>query len=719
MRNKIALYIADQLVDMDEQSFILFNYTMEDLSNPTIVKNSFSQQISLKGTPNNNKLFGDIFRLDRKTQFGDSYTGVEFDASRKTPFKIYNEQGEILESGYVKLDGVTKVNSMVEYKVTLYGGLGSFFYALMYNEDGSKKTLSDIRYQNLAGIYTRTPGSLGNFGGLTLLQQAWQYLRNPEEYDISAQDNMWCNIINFAPCYNGMPENFSADKAVCNSLFDNIPNNTYIDDEEGYPRKYSFKNGASSLLMQMTNPHSEWEMRDLRWYLQRPIFSIKALFDAICDSMNNGGYIVELHESFFNDGNPLYWHGWFTLPMINTEDRHADDALQKLLLETQSPAEYMISFAKIFGLVFVSDPSHKAVRIMSRAEFYKGGTLLDLTDRVVIDNMTISPIIAQSQVYQYGSEVIGTWAEEYKSDYKRDYGIQRVNTGNTFNTDTTIVTEDIVFKDAVDVGERNLLFFSNNLARDEGGGKVEYFYLPKYESVKLQMWREVDGEEQMKEYNVENPYEWKRFPFNEHFPLSDLFPKVQFHDASDKGVDGANVLLVFDGMKKTPTWSVYGIYVDLEYYLTDDTPDMQLLNEGMPCWNYSNTNRVVVTSLPSFRRSYTESMEGGVERILATYEWGEPLSRATNGTIHSAYPATIYNKYWREYQRDRYDVDTFKMSCKVNLRGLSVNQSLMRNFFYYQGAIFVLNAIKNHSLTTFDDTECEFIKVQNIENYKK
>ena len=45
MRRKITLYIADRLVDLDEQSLILFNYTMEDLSNPTIVKTFRHQQI--------------------------------------------------------------------------------------------------------------------------------------------------------------------------------------------------------------------------------------------------------------------------------------------------------------------------------------------------------------------------------------------------------------------------------------------------------------------------------------------------------------------------------------------------------------------------------------------------------------------------------------------------------------------------------------------------
>lgn len=718
MRNKISLYIADQLVDIDEQSFILFNYTMEDLSNPTIVKNSFSRQITLRGTPNNNRLFGDVFRLDRKTLFGTGYAGVEFDATRKTPFKIYNEQGEIVESGYVKLDEVAKVGSMVEYKVTLYGGLGSFFYALMYNEDGSKKTLTDLRYLNLAGKYIHKPGDLSYYGGYEMIQQAWQYLQDPYmyEHEADSHDNMWCHIVNFAPCYNGMPDDFSADKAVCNKPYDNVPNYDYFD-VDGHLTEFSFKSGASSLLMQMANTHSEWEMRDLRWYLQRPIFRIKALFDAICDTENNGGYDVRLHESFFNEENALFWHGWFTLPMIYSEDRYADDAIQKLLLQSHAPAEYIISYAKMFGLVFVADISKKTIQIMPRAEFYNGGSIIDLSARVAVDNITISPTIAQSRFYQYGSDAVGSWAEKYKEDYGRDYAIHRVDTGYDFNADTKIVTEGIVFKDAVDVEERSLLFFSNNLARDESGGKEEYFYLPKYESVKLQMWGYVNGEEEMREYEVKNPYEWKRFPFNENYPLSDLFPKVQFHDGKQKQIDGANVLLVFNGMKKTPTWNVYGSAVDLEYYLTDDTPDMQLLNEGVPCWNYSKKNSIVMTSLPSFRRSYAESVEGG-EKILATYEWGEPLARGTNGTTLGSDSATIYNRYWKQYQRDRYDVDTIKMSCKVNLRGLPVNLSLMRNFFYYQGAIFVLNAIRNHSLTTLDNTECEFIKVQDIENYR-
>ncbi len=43
MRREVELYIGGMKVDLGEQSLILMNYTHENLSNPTILKNSYSQ----------------------------------------------------------------------------------------------------------------------------------------------------------------------------------------------------------------------------------------------------------------------------------------------------------------------------------------------------------------------------------------------------------------------------------------------------------------------------------------------------------------------------------------------------------------------------------------------------------------------------------------------------------------------------------------------------
>ena len=79
--------------------------------------------------------------------------------------------------------------------------------------------------------------------------------------------------------------------------------------------------------------------------------------------------------------------------------------------------------------------------------------------------------------------------------------------------------------------------------------------------------------------------------------------------------------------------------------------------------------------------------------------------------------SSIYVQFWKNYIEDRYDDDSRVMTCKVNLSGYQVNESLLRNFYYYDGCLWVMNRIINHSLTTWDDTECEFVKIQDIDNY--
>lgn len=241
----------------------------------------------------------------------------------------------------------------------------------------------------------------------------------------------------------------------------------------------------------------------------------------------------------------------------------------------------------------------------------------------------------------------------------------------------------------------------------------EAFALPKYEGVKLQEWKMgTDKEMQMEEKDILYPYALGGYAFNPDYPLSDFLPKVQLHDADNKSIDGSDVLLVFDGIKETPVWASSA---RLEYRLTDDTSDMMTLNEGVPCWNFTSENSSVLTSLPSFRRCKTY-MEDADSIISHSFEWGEPMARGVNG-LYDLGLSNLYDRWWRDYLEDRYDDDTFRMSCKVDLRGLRVEQNLLRRFFFYQNAVFVLNEIRNHSVTTDDETECEFIKVQNLENY--
>ena len=290
MRKRIDLYIGGNLVDTDEQTYILLNLAFEDFSNPTAVLNSYTQQVTLPGTQRNNALFGELFRTDRRVSF-DGNMGSSFDPLRKTPFTIYDEDGTVLQSGYVKLDGVERKGHINSYKVTLYGGLGSFLYGLMYDSNGDKLTLASLDY-----LSTGAPDSELTFTiNATTITDAWADLQSPAI-------PMW-GVVNFAPCYNGIPEgDFSPDKGIFTPSLAGLP------DSSG---SYDAANTGGYGLAHLPRTFDEWEVKDLRSYLQRPVVSMEAVMTAIANSANNGGWSVDWS---LVAGDVA--HLWMTLPQL-------------------------------------------------------------------------------------------------------------------------------------------------------------------------------------------------------------------------------------------------------------------------------------------------------------------------------------------------------------------------------------------------------------------
>ena len=49
---------------------VLYTFKTDDITSPAAVKNSYSKTITLPGTPNNNKIFGEYWAGDRLTANG-------------------------------------------------------------------------------------------------------------------------------------------------------------------------------------------------------------------------------------------------------------------------------------------------------------------------------------------------------------------------------------------------------------------------------------------------------------------------------------------------------------------------------------------------------------------------------------------------------------------------------------------------------------------------
>jgi len=280
---RLTLYIGGQKADMTEDGFVLLNYAITDLTNPAVLKNSWTQDIDLPATPANDRIFGHSFRADRLA--GGGGTGAQFNASQRTSFALYADSGEIIYAGYLKLNSVTKDT----YSVSLFGGLGDFIYNLSFTPSGEKMTLADLDY----GV------DLDFVINKEAVADAWARLdgdtSKPEKWD----------IINFAPCYNGLPENFTTDKAVAEPSVFGLQSSITKDG-----KTYTTNNGVC--LINYPDDVDEWAAKDLRSYLQRPVLSVRKLLDAIADGNNNGGWNVDLSDL----ADVPYLDTWITRPLL-------------------------------------------------------------------------------------------------------------------------------------------------------------------------------------------------------------------------------------------------------------------------------------------------------------------------------------------------------------------------------------------------------------------
>lgn len=872
-RTKIELWIGGKKADLSDASFILMNWTQEDLQSPAVVRNSFSKQITLPGTPTNNDIFGGIFRNDRVTQYASGQqTGVYFDPTRKTDFRIYNERSEIIESGYLRLNSVSRQGAhVVDYKVTLYGGLGSFIYGLSYEESGEKKTLASLNYQGLL-----SPADEFNF---TLNRDAVAAAWARRSSSADGLSTMW-DYINFAPCYNGLPNGtFDAKKGIVSLT------QTGIGDPAGTE--------SGQTIVTMTKDYTEWMVRDLRSYLQRPVIRMRAILAAIASSANNGGWTVNLNSAFFNNDNPYYNKTWLTLPIIETKNEfsnvsghgtlefsmlslysfeafiqdsvadyeynvsadfmpfiemrnqtagnkylhcesggnlwmnvigftltaydvggnaiaattqrlcsrqaptgsgipeidyvgpfvkdndttfyanwngspihlsvsgrgiyrlvfsisftayrqgsgsavsaHAMWDLNNdpttiftagdlewtnvgtpeynvtgarggrsnkpvtkatLLGGTGTPADYLLGFCKTFGLVMVADIASKTVEIMPRTSFYNGGAT-DIEDRIDRASVTKEPFSFSARWYVWDAGYQeGEWAKVYKEKYGRAFASMRVDTGFSFDNNTNEVMSGNVLKGGVMALENSKYYCTVT----EDSKRVPSVLLDrgaKYRIESGSSYEDVDVSKPGPNATID----WLT-PGNASY---DLFPKVQFHGEDNKATDGANVLLFFTGMLNVAA---------AKYSLTDDNSFMLEMNNGTPCWllNWTDVSPLSqVSSLPLFSRYI---MSGTA--VQKSLDFGTPAEVPFITITSFASGSNIFDQYWKKYITDRYDDDSAVVRCKVDLRQFMVGNGLLRSFWYFDNAYWALNRIINHSVTTDDLTECEFVKVQDMTNY--
>lgn len=313
MRTDIHLFLGDKEVDFSEDPKILFNFKLTELTNPTVTKNSWTKTVTIPSTPANDDLFNHFWNLERTNY------GVDFNAMLKAPFSLYIN-GTLVQNGYAKLDSVKLTHNTAQYQVSLFGGIGDFLYNLSYNEGSKgdeKKTLASLSYVSYDDSVTIEP-NLDFIINKDAVEEAWTHIEQPS--------SKW-NVINFAPCYNGIPQDFDANKVLINNRGSAVVFQKWAQGD--YRPVYGGSQNASGYSLGETSEELTCdETFDFRSYLQRPVVNIHRVLQACFSPINNGGYQVKLDTHFFNSHNPYWTSVWCTLPMLRDLEVEAGQTSQ-------------------------------------------------------------------------------------------------------------------------------------------------------------------------------------------------------------------------------------------------------------------------------------------------------------------------------------------------------------------------------------------------------
>lgn len=343
----IELYIENKKIDLAEDLEISFTYESIDPDKLSSIKNSFSKTVSIPGTPSNNIIFGHIFRSDKYIP-ANTLENIEsgYDPHKKVNWFI-NKNGVLINRGYCTLDNILIQNERkITYQITLYGGIGEFFYSLSYNDDGSPKTLYDVFfnwYPKTSLVGHGAAMSLGSEQTSTLMKcsadivsQAYHSLS--PEYRYTGTTDFEKDVVPI-PAYCGIPEDFDATKMLVSTFNQNYNPGTPVISadtrsllQNSFPDSITDSDGSAYYTVGSTFSQSDSyrygvatfsrelepsEAGDLRVNELPFAMRMSKMLYAISQPENNGGYTVDWDTNVLDS---YYWkYGWLVLGKIKQD----------------------------------------------------------------------------------------------------------------------------------------------------------------------------------------------------------------------------------------------------------------------------------------------------------------------------------------------------------------------------------------------------------------
>jgi hypothetical protein len=140
-------YEADTLGDID----VDFSYSIADISDIERRNTSYSKTMVLPSTPNNQKLFGNIFDVSVSNDYYDTDPNilVNFNPSKQAKAQIFLDNVKVFD-GVLRLIKVNNKEGDITYEVNVFGRLRDILHTL------GDKTLAELNFDDYDHIWNDT-----------------------------------------------------------------------------------------------------------------------------------------------------------------------------------------------------------------------------------------------------------------------------------------------------------------------------------------------------------------------------------------------------------------------------------------------------------------------------------------------------------------------------------------------------------------------------------
>lgn len=380
---------------------------------------------------------------------------------------------------------------------------------------------------------------------------------------------------------------------------------------------------------------------------------------------------------------------------------------KNLLKSDSTPADFLLSYTKLFGLYYVKEINSRDITIYARPQYFTGN-IVDWSKRIDYSkNINVQPLMFDKKYYRFRLNTPDSYfAEKYFRKYDQQYAQRRISTGYNFNSEIQDIYDDNIYQQTIPVIDSSkwYRFFYDKQGRE----------LPACVNRNMQITYYNGTEEITKDLygaltvDLSRTTDWTAGG-------KDIWAKQCFY-SGDKGLEEIeSCLLFYNGVK--PLQDRVG--KPINYWLTDDLPIMSLLNEEM-CWlnTTSETDEegsiiaIKVNELPQYISYITDG-----QVVKHSFDLGLPKEIYCDFDYESQ--ETIYDRFWDSFYRDQFNVDTRKITCYVKLDDLKVNSELLRDFYFFEGCYWILNKIEGYDVNSHNTTRCEFIKVEDTKNYTR